>query len=308
MAPQGAIAFTRNMQTAAPALKTFASHGTPAPAPETDTLPPAPPATGTVTGSGGKGQHLALDGNAGTRIGFATFVAVAHLAGLAALAHFGMQRTTPPEIAPIQVALIQAPVAVEPPAAVVPSLPQAPAEPAPPPPEVLEPEPPPPPPPPKPEPKPEPKPKPVPKKPAPKPVVKETPQPTASPTALREPAEPVQQAPAPAAAATTSRSAASAAPPLTQARYDAAYLNNPHPAYPMASRRLREEGKVMLRVLVSRDGHPSQIELRTSSGSSRLDKAAREAVARWRFVPAKRGDAAVESWVLVPIVFKLQGN
>ena len=37
-------------------------------------------------------------------------------------------------------------------------------------------------------------------------------------------------------------------------------------------------------------------------------RAAREAVARWRFVPARRGDIAIESWVLVPIVFKLQGN
>ena len=76
----------------------------------------------------------------------------------------------------------------------------------------------------------------------------------------------------------------------------------------MSARRLREEGKVMLRVLVSSAGLPSRVELRSSSGSARLDRAAREAVARWRFVPAKRGNAAVESWVLVPIVFKLQGN
>ncbi|MER2554563.1 MAG: energy transducer TonB, partial [Thauera sp.] len=62
------------------------------------------------------------------------------------------------------------------------------------------------------------------------------------------------------------------------------------------------------RVLVSPNGSPAQVELRSSSGSERLDRAAREAVARWRFAPARRGDAAIESWVLVPIVFKLQGN
>jgi protein TonB len=76
----------------------------------------------------------------------------------------------------------------------------------------------------------------------------------------------------------------------------------------MLSRRLREEGQVMLRVLVSPDGRPNRIELRTSSGSDRLDRAAEEAVARWRFVPARQGDTAVEAWVLVPIVFKLKGN
>jgi len=76
----------------------------------------------------------------------------------------------------------------------------------------------------------------------------------------------------------------------------------------MLSRRLREEGQVMLRVRVSPDGQPNRIELRTSSGSDRLDRAAEEAVSRWRFVPARQGDTAVEAWVLVPIVFKLKGN
>ena len=98
------------------------------------------------------------------------------------------------------------------------------------------------------------------------------------------------------------------AAPITAARFDAAYLNNPAPAYPMLSRRLREEGQVMLRVRVSPDGQPNRIELRTSSGSDRLDRAAEEAVSRWRFVPARQGDTAVEAWVLVPIVFKLKGN
>ena len=95
---------------------------------------------------------------------------------------------------------------------------------------------------------------------------------------------------------------------LTAARFDAAYLNNPSPAYPMLSRRLREEGEVMLRVLVAADGQPKRIEVRTGSGSERLDRAAEDAVARWRFVPARRGESAVEAWVLVPIVFKLKGN
>ena len=49
-----------------------------------------------------------------------------------------------------------------------------------------------------------------------------------------------------------------------------------------------------------------QVELRTSSGSNRLDESARKTVHQWKFVPAKRGGVAVESWVLVPIIFKLE--
>ena len=44
------------------------------------------------------------------------------------------------------------------------------------------------------------------------------------------------------------------------------------------------------------------------ASGQRLDRAAEDAVARWRFVPARRGESAVEAWVLVPIVFKLKGN
>lgn len=243
----------------------------------------------------------ALNGGSAARITLASLVAVAHLAALGALAHFGMQDTTPPQIAPIQVALIQAePAAMEQPASA------APAEPVPPPPPEVRPPEPAPPPPPEPKPQPTPKPKPVARKPTPKPVVRETPPATDAPTATSAPAEAAPQ-PAPVASASASTRSEST-PALTQARYDAAYLNNPHPAYPMVSRRMREEGQVMLRVLVSAEGLPSRIELRASSGSSRLDRAAQDAVARWRFVPARRGSAAVEAWVLVPIVFKLQGN
>lgn len=93
---------------------------------------------------------------------------------------------------------------------------------------------------------------------------------------------------------------------VTAARFDAAYLNNPKPAYPNVSRRLGEEGKVVLRVQVDATGHATDIDIKTSSGFPRLDTAAREAVAQWRFVPARRGDEAIAAWVLVPIVFSLE--
>ena len=224
-------------------------------------------------------------------------IVASHLGGLALLARLADERPQPAELVPIQVALIEAPALVEPAPAPPPEPvvePPRPPEPEPPP--VVRP------------PEPTPPPKPVVKKATPKPVVKKPAPVTESPTALSAAEEPAPPPP-PATAPPAATPAATAAPAaVTAARFDAAYLNNPRPGYPALSRRLREEGQVTLRVLVSPDGQPAQVELRTSSGSERLDRAAREAVARWRFVPARRGDIAIESWVLVPIVFKLQGN
>ena len=45
--------------------------------------------------------------------------------------------------------------------------------------------------------------------------------------------------------------------------------------------------------------------INTSSGSDRLDRAALDAVRRWKFVPARLGDTPVDAWVLVPIAFSL---
>jgi periplasmic protein TonB len=111
----------------------------------------------------------------------------------------------------------------------------------------------------------------------------------------------VAEAPIPAAVAV-------APPPVDviPPRFDAAYLDNPAPTYPALSRRAREEGRVVLRVLVSADGRAQTIEIARSSGSERLDEAAIDAVRRWRFVPARRGDANVAAQVQVPVAFSLR--
>lgn len=114
---------------------------------------------------------------------------------------------------------------------------------------------------------------------------------------------PVQSArPAPLPAVTPAPEAVAVVPP----RFDVDYLENPAPAYPNLSRRLREQGKVVLRVKVSPEGLPQQIEVRDSSGFPRLDQAARDSVQRWKFVPAKQGGQAVTAWVLVPISYSLR--
>jgi periplasmic protein TonB len=93
--------------------------------------------------------------------------------------------------------------------------------------------------------------------------------------------------------------------PITEARFDADYLNNPSPSYPPLSRRMREQGTVILRVRVREDGQPAEVLIERGSGHKRLDEAAQTAVKNWRFVPARSRQSAVESWVLVPIEFSL---
>ena len=92
---------------------------------------------------------------------------------------------------------------------------------------------------------------------------------------------------------------------IVAARFDADYLQNPKPVYPAISRRLGEEGRVVLRVKVSDHGFPLSVDIKQSSGFIRLDDAARSAVERWKFVPAKQGGEAIEAWVLVPLHFSL---
>ncbi len=92
---------------------------------------------------------------------------------------------------------------------------------------------------------------------------------------------------------------------VVQPRFDADYLQNPAPVYPILSKRRREQGKVMLRVLVGVNGQPENIEIQKSSGFERLDAAALETVRHWKFVPARRGETAVAAWALVPISFSL---
>jgi len=84
------------------------------------------------------------------------------------------------------------------------------------------------------------------------------------------------------------------------------YGHNPPPKYPKAARKAGYQGKVLLEVLVTREGSPKEIKVRESSGYKVLDEAAVEAVQKWKFVPAKRGEVFLEEWVWVPIRFSLE--
>ena len=127
------------------------------------------------------------------------------------------------------------------------------------------------------------------------------------PAQFSAPTPPARDLPPIAAARQVATAAPAAAPALLLPRFDAAYLQNPPPVYPALARRLGEQGRALLRVLVTTDGLAERVELKSTSGAERLDRAALDAVKRWRFIPARQGDQAVSAWVVVPISFSLEG-
>lgn len=84
------------------------------------------------------------------------------------------------------------------------------------------------------------------------------------------------------------------------------YLHNPAPEYPQMARRRGEQGRVLIKVLVTSQGDASNVTLEKSSGSNYLDEAAIKAVKNWKFVPARSNNEAVSGYVTVPINFSLQ--
>ena len=84
------------------------------------------------------------------------------------------------------------------------------------------------------------------------------------------------------------------------------YRKNTPPQYPLIARRRGYQGKVLLEVLVNKDGRAGSIRLARSSGYEVLDRAAIKGVRNWLFHPAKRGNELVEMWVEIPIRFQLK--
>lgn len=147
-----------------------------------------------------------------------------------------------------------------------------------------------------------------------KPVAKEVPKrilaaskPASPPVAPKsESVQEVEPSPVLEQKSNTKASQEAAASEVVQPKFDADYLNNPKPAYPSISRRLGEEGVVLLRVYVNALGQPERIEVNKSSGFERLDVAALRAVSDWKFVPARQGKISVAAWVQVPVSFQLR--
>jgi len=87
-----------------------------------------------------------------------------------------------------------------------------------------------------------------------------------------------------------------AAPVFTEPKVDASFKGNPLPSYPTMSRRLGEQGSVVLRIKITPNGAASEVQVLQSSGYTRLDRSAIDAIQQWKFIPASQDGQAVAAW------------
>jgi protein TonB len=124
-----------------------------------------------------------------------------------------------------------------------------------------------------------------------------TPHAGAAPSHEATPAEPQSAA--------TGSANPSATAAIVPPRPVAGMETNRAPTYPEAARRRGEQGRVMLRVSVSPEGAPLDVEVMGTSGHPSLDSAALSAVRQWRFIPATQAGRSVAAVAEVPIRFRL---
>ncbi|MEX2214561.1 MAG: energy transducer TonB [Phycisphaeraceae bacterium] len=82
--------------------------------------------------------------------------------------------------------------------------------------------------------------------------------------------------------------------------------NLPKPSYPLLSRRLKEQGMVVLDVQVFADGKVGRVEVVKAPPHQRLIDAAIEAVRKATFKPATVDGRAVADVVRIPFIFRLE--
>jgi len=150
------------------------------------------------------------------------------------------------------------------------------------------------------------RPRPVPPAPAPRPLAVPDPAPASrsAPTGQVQPQPPAPPVAAPVAPAPPAP--APAAPAKVELpSSEASYLQNPLPVYPPMSKRLGEQGTVLVRVLIGADGLPKEANVKQGSGFDRLDRAAVNYVMVCRYVPGKVGGVPQAMWYDAPVKFNL---
>jgi protein TonB len=129
--------------------------------------------------------------------------------------------------------------------------------------------------------------------------------PEAPPTPPAPPAPPVPPAPAAPTAPPVPPAPAPAAPRQVVLT-DSDWVRVPEVEYPLASRRLKEEGTVVVRALIDTRGVPKQVVLQRSSGHTRLDQQAMRAAMTARVKPRTENGVPFEFWIAMPLAFELE--
>lgn len=157
------------------------------------------------------------------------------------------------------------------------------------------------------------------KSPAPKPVVQAplakarqavAAQPTQNQPVQAQPTEATRQSAAVRAAAQAAPAKPVATKPVAEVLSRKPSFREPprQPNYPSQARRRNQQGVVLVEVRLDERGQQRSLNVLRSSGVESLDRAALEAVAKWRFRPETTGGQAVPSRVQIPIQFALTAS
>ncbi len=84
-------------------------------------------------------------------------------------------------------------------------------------------------------------------------------------------------------------------------------LHNPKPIYPLLSRKLREQGLVMIKLCVNQGGFVDEASVSKSSGFQSLDKSALATLSQWKFLPLSSALNFSSQCFQVPVHFSLEG-
>jgi protein TonB len=117
----------------------------------------------------------------------------------------------------------------------------------------------------------------------------------------------VPDAPAPAAIQNVQKTERKVEAPVNQTKAKPGPKGLSRPEYPAASIRLGEAGTTGLNLYIGEDGKVSDAQVSSSSGSERLDEAAKKhAIRSWKFVPCMVGDKPVACWHPIKFTWKIE--
>jgi len=119
------------------------------------------------------------------------------------------------------------------------------------------------------------------------------------------PPQPLRQAPQISLGGNDETDAVALGPHVIPASLDAKYHNR-EPDYPPDAARRAQQGAVILLIHVSPEGLPTGVDVEQTSGFVSLDRAARDAVLTWHFLPAIRDGTPVTFDMALRVVFHLE--
>ncbi|UYY57255.1 energy transducer TonB [Sphingomonas sp. S2-65] len=94
--------------------------------------------------------------------------------------------------------------------------------------------------------------------------------------------------------------------PLIAATQDPRYARDFQPEYPSNELRAQRDGVAVVRVLIGTDGRVKEVQQVNATSPAFFEATRRQALAKWRFKPATRGDVPQESWKQITARFLIE--